>query len=163
MMRRLRALRWRLAGLFQNERRERDLAEEIESHLAMHGEDNLRSGLSPEAARRDALVKLGGIEAVKESHRDRRGVPALENLARDIRYGLRALRRSPGFTMVAVLALALGIGVNTAVFMAFDAVALRPLPVEDPDRLARVFRTIPQDPYGALGKRPPHRIRLRLR
>jgi hypothetical protein len=149
-MRRLRALLWRLAGLFQKERRDRELAEEIESHLQMHVEDNLRSGLSPEDARRDALLKLGGIEATKESHRDRRGVPVLENVVRDLRYAQRVLRRSPGFTAVAVLALALGIGVNTTVFTAFDAVALRPLAVEDPDRLARVFRTTPQDPYGAL-------------
>jgi putative ABC transport system permease protein len=146
----LRAFLWRLGALFQKERRDRELAEEIESHLEMHVEDNVRAGLSREAARRDALVKLGGIEALKESHRDRRGLPAVENLMRDLRYALRGLRRSPGFTAVAVLALALGIGVNTAVFTAFDAVALRPRPVRDPDRLARVFRTTSRDPYGPM-------------
>ena len=71
-MRWLRAFRWRLGGLFQKERRDRELTEEIESHLEMHVEDNVRAGLSPEAARRDALVKLGGIEALKETHRGAR-------------------------------------------------------------------------------------------
>jgi macrolide transport system ATP-binding/permease protein len=94
----LRVFLWRLGGLFQKERRDRELAEEIESHLDMHVEDSVRCGLSREAARREALIKLGGIEALKESHRDRRGLPALENLVRDLRYAVRALaaaRASP--------------------------------------------------------------------
>jgi macrolide transport system ATP-binding/permease protein len=81
-MRWLRAFLCRLGGLFHKEQRDRELAEEIESHLEMHVEDNVRAGLSREAARRDALVKLGGIEALKESHRERRGLPAVENLMR---------------------------------------------------------------------------------
>ena len=149
-MRRLRALALRVAGLFQQDRRDRELAEEIESHLWMHIEDNLRAGLSPEDARRQALLRLGSIEALKEAHRDRRGLAVLENMARDLRYAVRGLRRNPGFAAVAVAALALGIGVNTAAFTALDAVALRPRPVHDPDRLARVFRATSADPNGAM-------------
>jgi macrolide transport system ATP-binding/permease protein len=149
-MRRLRAVLLRLAGLFQKERRDRELAEEIESHLQMHFEDRLRAGLSPGDARRDALLRLGGVEALKEAHRDRRGAPVVENLARDLGYAVRTLRRSPGFTAVAVLALALGIGANTTAFTALDAVALRPRPVQDPDRLARVYRSTPADACGPM-------------
>ena len=149
-MRWLRVLVLRLGDLFQKERRERELADEIESHLQMHVDDRVRAGLSAADARREALIRLGGVESLKERHRDRRGAPVVENLARDLGYAVRALRRSPGFTAVAVLALALGIGANTTAFTALDAVALRPRPVHDPHRLARVFRATPSDAYGPM-------------
>src|SRR6266436_1753569 len=138
----------RLGGLFGRERRERELAAEMESHLQMHIEDNLRAGMSAAAARREALMKLGGIEQTKEMVRERRGVPILDVLLQDLRFGARMLRKNPGFTAVAVLTLALGIGVNTAIFTAFDALVLRPRHVEDPDRLAAVFRTTPGETHG---------------
>jgi predicted permease len=142
-MRRLRALLLRLAGLFHKDRRERELTAEMESHLQMHIEDNLRAGMSAVEARRQALMKLGGVEQTKEMYRERRGLPAFETLLQDVRYGLRMLRKNPGFTCVAILTLALGIAVNTAIFTAFDALVLRPRAVKDPDRLAVVSRTTP--------------------
>ena len=143
-MGRLRAWLVRVAGLFNKRRRERELAEELESHLQMHIADNLRAGMSPPEARRQALIKLGGLEQAKENYRDRRGLPMIETLIQDVRYGLRQLRRSPGFTAVAVLTLALGIGANTAIFSLIDAVMLRMLPVQKAEELVEIVRHDPR-------------------
>ena len=99
----------------------------------------LRAGMTPEAARRDALMKLGGLEQTKENYRERRGLPFLETLFRDIRFGLRSLVRRPGFSLLAVLTLALAIGVNTSIFSIAHCVLFAPLPFAQPERLVSLW------------------------
>src|ERR1044072_3789883 len=103
----LRELILRFGGLFNKQRKDHELEEEIESHLQMHIEDNLRLGMSAEEARRQAVFNLGGIESRKEEYRDQRSLPLLETLGRDIHYSARQLRKNPGFTAVSVLTLAI--------------------------------------------------------
>ena len=134
-MKRLRVWVIRLGGLFRAERREQELAAELESHLQLHIEDNLRSGMTPEQARRDAILKLGGVDQAKQAYRERATLPWIESLMRDVRYALRQLYKSPGITCIAVTTLALGIGANTAVFTLTWAVILKGLPVPHPGRL----------------------------
>jgi putative ABC transport system permease protein len=128
----------RLGELFRKGRRERELAAEMESHLQLHIEDNLRAGMTTAQARREALMKLGGVEQTKENYRERRGLPALETLVQDIRFGLRVLSKNPGFTAVAVLTLALATGATTAIFSVVYGVVLRPLPYSDSNRIMAV-------------------------
>jgi predicted permease len=146
VIRALRAWFVRFGGLFGQQRRDRELADELEAHLQMQVDDNLRAGMAPEEALRQALIKLGGVEQTKESYRDRRGLPWLENLLQDIRFGLRMLRKNPGFTSAAVLILALGIGANTAVFTIINGLMLRTLPVRDPGRLVELLHQYPGEP-----------------
>src|SRR5436190_4398895 len=109
----LRAWLTRLSSVFGSSRSERDLSAEIDSHLQLHIDDNLRAGMRPDEARRRAVIALGGIESTKEAIRDRRGVPFVESLLRDVRYGIRTLIKSPGFTIAGIIILGLGIGVNS--------------------------------------------------
>ena len=143
-MRKLRALWRRAGGVFAGRRADQDLHDELESHLQHHVDDNVRAGMSPAEARRQALLKLGGIDSTTEAVRDRRGLPSLESLVRDLRYGARTLWRSPGFTLSGILILALGIGINTAIFTVVNAVVLQPLPFADSDRIVRIWHTPPQ-------------------
>jgi putative ABC transport system permease protein len=135
-MRKIRASLLRLLGTFAGSRRERELADELESHLQFHVDDNIRAGMSPGEARRQALVRFGPMEAIKEQHRDRAGFPVLRHIGQDLRFAARLLRKAPGFSVTAIVTIALAVGVNAAIFTILNAAALQPLPVPEGDRLA---------------------------
>jgi macrolide transport system ATP-binding/permease protein len=141
-MKRLRAWLIRLAGLVTGARQDRELADEIEANLQLHIDDNLRSGMLPEQARREAILKFGGVEPAKEACRDRRTVPLVENLLRDGRFAIRQLRKNPGFTCTAVLVLGLGLCASVAIFAFVDATLIKPLPYRDPAGLVGLFETV---------------------
>jgi len=137
-MRGVRAWVVRLLGSFGSHRWERRIDEELEAHLQMDVDDGIRGGLSPEEARRQATLRLGGMEATKEQLRERHGQPWIENTLRDVVYAWRTMRRNRGLTATVVLTLALGIGATTAIFTVVNGVLLRPLPYPDPDRLVSI-------------------------
>jgi len=123
---------------------EAEMDEELRFHLEMETKKNLRAGMDAGEARRQAMIAFGGVERFKEKTREERGVRWVENLIQDGRYALRQLRTNPGFALVAVLTLALGIGATTVVFSVFNTVVLRPLPFQEAHRLVRVRELTPQ-------------------
>ncbi|HKF58965.1 MAG TPA: ABC transporter permease [Blastocatellia bacterium] len=140
-MKTIRAFFVRLMSLFNRERRDRELAEEIDSILEMETEKHIRSGTAPVEARRQAHAEFGSVESMKESYRDRRGLPLVEGAAQDLRQSLRMLRRSPAITAIAVLTLALGVGATTAVFSVVYSAMLQPLPFPEPERLVQLWES----------------------
>lgn len=149
-MRQLRAWLLRFKGMFLKDARDREFEEEIESHLQMHIDDNIRAGMSPREARRVAVMKLGGIDQMKEAYRDRATIPFLESLVQDLRFTLRQLRKNPAFTITATAMVALGIGASVAIFAFVDAALIKPLPYRDPSRLLFVTETTPEIPQASL-------------
>ena len=143
-------LKTALRALLRRSQAERELDEELGRHIEQQTEQNIRLGMNPEEARYSARKTFGGVEQAKERSRDARGMRSLEDLWKDLRYGLRMLVKNPGFTLVVTVTLALGIGANTAIFGLVDAALFRPLPVvESPDQLVMVTRA-DQGAYSSL-------------
>src|SRR6059058_4733812 len=146
---RLRQSFLRLRSLFRSAEQDRELDAEVSHHLDLAIEENLRRGLSPQEARRQALIRFGGSQQAKENHRDARGLPLLETLLQDLRFALRMVRRSPSFALLAILCLTLGIGANAAVFSWMEGLLFRPYPmVANQERLVALTGTTPSDRTG---------------
>ncbi len=144
-MRRLRAALVRLkAFLTRDDRSSRAFDAELESHLQLHVDDNIRAGMTPDEARRQAILKLGGIDRTRQSYREQAGVPVLEHLVQDLQFALRHLVKAPGFTVTAVVTMALGFGAALAIYAFADAALVQPLPYRDPSRLVEVTERSPQ-------------------
>src|ERR1700674_994238 len=139
----------RLAALFRHRHLEDDLDAELRSHIEMAIDLNLRKGMSAEDARREALRSFGGVEQTKENYRDQRGLPMIETTFQDLRFGFRMLRRSPGFSLLAILCLTLGIGANAAVFSWVEGILFRPYPaVTHQEQLFALTGTARGEPRG---------------
>src|SRR5580692_5648260 len=143
------AMSW-LSGLFRRRKRETELEEEMRSHLEMAAQECTDRGIDRREAEHAARREFGNVELVKEVSRDMNGWRWLEDLIEDARYGLRRMRRSPGFTAIAVLTLALGIGANTAIFSLVNGILLVSLPYPSPERLVSVTGTYPQGAFVAM-------------
>src|SRR5215469_8842211 len=150
-MRTLRGWGKRLRAWIADELRDRDLRDELESVIQMHTDEYLRAGMNREEARRRALIEVGGVEQVRQAARDSRGFPWLEGLARDLKYAIRTLLRTPGFSVMAVAVMAIGIGASVALFTVVRSVLLSPLPFPQPERLVAVYSQRDRSKPGALG------------
>jgi macrolide transport system ATP-binding/permease protein len=146
-MKSLRRFFARLLNVATTRAQDERLREEIEGHIALQTEENLRAGLSPVEARRQALLKFGGVEAAKEEYRAERGLLLVENLLQDVRFAIRSLRRTPGLTAFVVITLALGIGMTSATFSMVDALIFRPYPVPHPRNVVTLVSTTRDTPF----------------
>ena len=156
-MRELRALCFRLLGLLGLRRKDQEISEELQFHIDLDVADGMRAGLSREEARRKALVRLGGAEQVRQAYREQAAVPTVAGILWDLRFALRQMRKAPGFTLTAVLTLALGIGANAVIFALVDSILLRPLPYAHQEQLVRITgghaQEFPKGWVRALGER----------
>ena len=137
----LRAFWHRLFGTFNRANGAHDFDAELASHIAMDTEAGIASGLTPAEARRQAMLRLGGADQVRQAHRERRGLPSLENAVRDLRYALRTLSKHPAITAIAILSIGLGIGANATIFSMVNRFVLRPAPMGDPTTLLALHTT----------------------
>jgi hypothetical protein len=151
----------RIRGLLRIERLERNLEEELRSHIEMRAQDNIAAGMRPEQARYEAHKQFGNVALMKEDAREMDIVRWLETAAQNFRYAVRMLRRNPGFTAVAILTLALGIGANVATFTVVHAVLLNPLPFPHPEQLVRVYDDLRGSNSGDVGMSVPELWDLR--
>jgi len=142
-MRFLRRFFIRLSNFATGTRADQRLREEMAEHLALQTEENLRAGMSPAEARRQAALKLGAAQAIREHHNAEQGLPLAENLLLDIRYAFRMLLRSPGFSLIVIATMALGVGATTAIYSVIDATLLHPLPYPHPNELVRIQANLP--------------------
>src|SRR5579859_5223522 len=133
----------RLSNLATGRSADQRLQDEIAEHLAFQVEENMRAGMSPAEARRQAALKLGAAEAIREHHHAEHSIPFIENLLFDLRYAVRMLLRSPGFSLIAIATIALGIGATTAIYSVIDATLLHPLPYPQPEQLVRIQDDLP--------------------
>src|SRR5258708_2092213 len=140
-----RVLAERLRGLFARKKSDGELEAELCAHLEMHAEENMRRGMSPDEARLAAKKEFGGVEQAMETYRDARGLPFLETFVQDLRYGVHGLVKTPGFALIAILTLALGIGATSAVFSVVDRILFRTLSYPQDDRLVSFGYMAPLD------------------
>ena len=163
-MRKLRAFWLRLCGLFSVRHSVSDFNAELEINVALDVENGVRAGLTTDEARRRALIRLGGEEQTRQAYRDRATLPPIESILQDVRFALRQMRKAPGFTITAVLTLALGIGANAVIYTLIDSILLRPLPFERQDRLVRIAGTYsPTFPKGWIRELGRHAFEHRPR
>jgi len=149
-MRRARGWLARAIAPFGGGRTDSEIDEELRSHIELHVVDNIRAGMTPDDAHREAWMALGGLERTKDEYRDQRGFPVIDSLIRDVRHAIRLLLKSPGFSLTAIAILGLGIGANAAIFSVVNAVVLRPLPFPDPSRIMRVWHTPPREQFSGM-------------
>jgi predicted permease len=142
-MRFLRRFFIRLSNFATGRRADQRLREEMAEHVALQTEENLRAGMSPAEARRQAALKLGAAQAIREIHNSEQGLPLAENLLLDVRYAFRMLLRSPGFSLIVIATMALGVGATTAIYSVIDATLLHPLPYPNPSELVRIEANLP--------------------
>jgi predicted permease len=149
----------RLLNLRTGQAQDERLREEIEGHIALQTQENIRAGLSPVEARRRAILKFGGVEGIKQDYRAKRGLPFIENFFQDVRFAIRGLRRTPGLTAFVVVTLALGIGMTSATFSMVDALIFRPYPVPHPGNIVTLVSTTRDTPFDDFSYREYRDIR----